>query len=902
MNSPNVSLDDKTVDTAPWAKRFRQASEISALLVASLGLVVLGGWVFNVPALTSIRPTFVSMKVNAALSFLTLGGGLWLAQDDKWPRSRRILGIAVIVLAGLTLAEYAFRINLGIDQLLLRDTRIPSLSAYPGRMAIGTATCFLLLGLAVALMGTTKAIALRHSLVAPCFAFSVVALCGYLYGTKSLYAVTAFSTVGLHTAAGLFTACLAYFLARPGEGMVSIAASDTNSGLLLRTLLPAILVVPILIGWLRLEGQRANLYDTQFGVALLVLVSIGCLTALAVLVARSMHRLELERSRGEAARIRSAAIVESSDDAIIGTDVNGKISGWNQGAERLFGYLANEAIGRSISFLAPAGQLDQAQHIFKNVISGEVVKRYETVRQRKDGTVIDISLTASPILDAGGRVVGASGIARDITEHKQYEEALRASEGRLRLAQQAAHIGTFEQDLRTGRLTWVAGLESLYGMPPGSLDGKTIVLATFKDLIHPADWERFQHLTRESLTTGHPTRGEWRAIWPDGSLHWIAARWQVLMDESGEPARVIGVNIDVTERKLAEEAVRRSEEKFRNVFREAGVGMVIVSPEGRFLAANHTFCDCLGYTETELLEKTVESITFPEDWPPFSIRLGEALREGRGFQWAQKRCLHKSGQIVYTETSASLIRTRDGSPEYFVAEVLDVTSRKEAEKALSAMTRKLIEAQEQERARIARELHDDVTQQLALLAMELDQWDQSTSHDADFREHIRHAKRRISEIGEDVQELSHQLHSSKLEYLGLAAAAKGLSKEISRNNRVRVDFTEVGVPRTLPNEVSLALFRILQEALHNAVEHSEAKDVDVRLWEESNELHLTVKDLGKGFDPLSAMQGAGLGLTSMRERARLVNGNIAIESKPMQGTTIHVRVPLNSGRPWQKVV
>jgi signal transduction histidine kinase len=139
------------------------------------------------------------------------------------------------------------------------------------------------------------------------------------------------------------------------------------------------------------------------------------------------------------------------------------------------------------------------------------------------------------------------------------------------------------------------------------------------------------------------------------------------------------------------------------------------------------------------------------------------------------------------------------------------------------------------------------------------------------------------------------LHSGKLEYLGLVAAAKSFSKEISEKYNVEIDFEEEGVPRILRNEVALSLFRILQEALHNAIVHSDAKHFEVRLWTESNEVHLRVKDLGKGFDPLAGMHGEGIGLTSMRERVRMVNGDISIDSRPLCGTTIHVRVPLPEG-------
>jgi|KBSMisStandDraft_5_1062788.scaffolds.fasta_scaffold00999_3 PAS domain S-box-containing protein len=227
--------------------------------------------------------------------------------------------------------------------------------------------------------------------------------------------------------------------------------------------------------------------------------------------------------------------------------------------------------------------------------------------------------------------------------------------------------------------------------------------------------------------------------------------------------------------------------------------------------------------------------------------------------------------------------------------VRDITDRRRAEQAVADMTRKLIAVQEEERARIARELHDDVAQQLALLSVELDRWSHALSGKPEIQDPLAHARQRLAEIVKDVQALSHQLHSSKLEYLGLATAAKGLCREIAEKNNVQVDFRERGsVRRKLPNQVSISLFRILQESLHNAIRHSGATQLEVQLFEQSNQMHLLVKDRGKGFDVETAKRQGGLGLISMQERARLLNGAILIHSKPNRGTTIDVRVPIES--------
>jgi signal transduction histidine kinase len=147
-----------------------------------------------------------------------------------------------------------------------------------------------------------------------------------------------------------------------------------------------------------------------------------------------------------------------------------------------------------------------------------------------------------------------------------------------------------------------------------------------------------------------------------------------------------------------------------------------------------------------------------------------------------------------------------------------------------------------------------------------------------------------------VQSISHQLHSPQLEYLGVVAAMKSFCNEFGARQKVEIDFKNNEIPQVVPNEVSLCLFRILQEGLHNAAKHSGVRHFMATLYSSSNELHLTVSDRGAGFDPESAMNKGGLGLISMRERVRLVSGTIVVESKPMGGTTIHVRVPFESAQ------
>jgi len=226
----------------------------------------------------------------------------------------------------------------------------------------------------------------------------------------------------------------------------------------------------------------------------------------------------------------------------------------------------------------------------------------------------------------------------------------------------------------------------------------------------------------------------------------------------------------------------------------------------------------------------------------------------------------------------------------------NVTHRKQMEEAILGMNRKLIESQEQERVRIGRELHDDIGQRLALLAVQLEQiLQKSPDLHVEVRRRLGGMRKLSTEIANDIQSLSHELHSSKLEYLGLAVAMRGFCREFGEIRKVEIDFQSHDLPTPVPPDVSLCLFRVLQEALHNSAKHSGVGHLEVRLWGTSDQVHLTVRDSGVGFDSEAAKKSRGLGLISMQERVRIANGILSIESQPNRGTTITARVPLSTG-------
>jgi PAS domain S-box-containing protein len=295
-------------------------------------------------------------------------------------------------------------------------------------------------------------------------------------------------------------------------------------------------------------------------------------------------------------------------------------------------------------------------------------------------------------------------LAAVVEEHKLAERALRenaeevrASEERLRLAQQAARIGAFERNVRTGVVTWTAEVEAMYGLPPRSFEGPTTTF--FEDLVHPDDRAGLIELIDAGLKTGHAADGEWRVIWPDGSVHWIAGRWQVLMDESGTPSRVVGVNIDVTERKGAEEALlelnrtleaqtallQSSEELLTIFVKNVPTGVAMLDRDMRYLQVSDRWCADYSVDRSQLLGRSHYEVfpDMPEGWREVHRRGldGETLRtdedrwdrEGSTTKWVR-------WEVRPWTTASGVI----GGILIFAE---DITRRKQAEDEVSAMSR-----------------------------------------------------------------------------------------------------------------------------------------------------------------------------------------------------------------------
>gem|GEM_PF-2835941 len=506
--------------------------------------------------------------------------------------------------------------------------------------------------------------------------------------------------------------------------------------------------------------------------------------------------------------------------------------------------------------------------------------RYELKIITKSGSELWSEVVTTPIIFEGQPSIMVTSF--DITDRKRAEESLRESETRNRAILRAIPDLMFLMSNDGVYLDYHAKDHSHLITPPEQFLGKS-----YREVLPPHMIGPFDRCFEQVRNSGGPVFVEYSLQIGERAGYYEA---RVV---SCDRDRVLAIVRDITERKQAEERLRR-------FFDLPLVGMAITLPDRRFVTVNQKLCDMLGYDEEALNGMSWVDVTHPDDVAENIRLLDQTLTgETEGYKM-DKRFIHRNGQVVYTSISARCVRREDGSVDRLVLIVQDISERKRTEEALRKsheqvqdLAGKLIVAQEEERKYIARELHDDLIQKVAGLAICLGKLDRHLPQsDKSIRSQIIKLENRISELSVQLRRLSHELHSSTLEHVGLAAALKLYCSEFSEQEGITVTIDIEDGIEPVSAEASLCLYRVTQEALRNIAKHSGAKLAEVSLAGAGQGLELSIADHGTGFDPDKEKGRLGLGLVSIEERVKLMHGNFEVNSKPGAGTTLRVSVPL----------
>ena len=680
------------------------------------------------------------------------------------------------------------------------------------------------------------------------------------------------------------------------------------------------------------------------------------LTVLAVLGTLWWRRGRERDHAADEQRTRLAAIIDSANDGIIGKDLDGVITSWNRAAEKIFGFGAEEAIGHPMmDLLIPDDRQDEERRQLARLREGLPTTHFETMRRHKDGRLINVSVTVSPVWDPSGRVVGASKTVRDITARKAAEakilelnatlerqvaertrEIVRMSALQAAMLDNAGYaIVAVDSDWRITLFNPAA--DKLLGYSPDEVSGKTPAMFHDAAEVGARALELGRALGRKvepgpelfaGEYEGSPGQArEWTFLRKDGSRFPALLRVTAMRDQHGELFGWIGILIDLTDSKRAEqvlknaqETLRASEIRFRGAFETAAQGMALVSLEGRFVQVNGALCQMVGYSEAELLATDFQTITHPDDLASDLGHLYDLIENRADSYRLEKRYFHKDGRIIWVMLSVSIVRSEEGRPVEFVAQILDITEKHEAEAVLIGARRQAEAADRAKSEFLANMSHEIRTPMNAILGLSHIVGQTALSAEQrDYVSKIETAGRSLLGILNDILDYS-KIEANRLDLetidFDLGAVIEDLSVIMSVNGRdtgLELAITlDRDVPRRLRGDPS-RLQQVLINLTGNAIKFTKAGGVALRagLVERGEGrvlLRFAVEDSGIGMAPETQAQlfqafsqadatttrrfgGTGLGLAISKRLVELMGGEIGADSALGEGSTFWFTVP-----------
>jgi PAS domain S-box-containing protein len=663
------------------------------------------------------------------------------------------------------------------------------------------------------------------------------------------------------------------------------------------------------------------------------------------------------------------AIVDSSDDAIVSKDLNGKITSWNQSAERMFGYSAKEAVGQHITLIIPIGRWGEEDIILGRLRKGQRVDHFETVRKRKDGTLLDVSLTISPVRNLKGEVVGASKIARDITTRKAVEaqlaNAARRQAALFQLADELHRAESLEQ-------VYDAALDAI--SQALQVERASILLLNDSGKMRFVRWRGLsdeyraavedhspwkpsdqnpQPICVEDVATAGLDETLARTVEREGiaALAFIPLVWDgrlmgkfMLYSTVAYRFATDEISLSVTiakqlafaiERKRAEDRERKisaeaidAKAKFRAIFEQTPVFAGIMTKEGLLVEANNLSLEACGFRRQQVLGIPFWDTPWWRNFPESRQKIraatplaaqGFPYREMLHYSWSDGTdrlvdfslypILDDQGEVLFlhpTGVDVTDIKRVENNyrnlAERLDAEVRARTTELEAQaEQLRELSRRLLQIQDEERRRIARELHDSAGQTLAMMQINLAQIVKRAQQTApELAKGTSEIEELARQLSQEIRTTSYLLHPPLLDETGLSGALSWYTEGLSARSGLEISVGLSEDMGRLPSDIELVIFRLVQECLTNIHRHSQSQKAEIRISRKATELLLEVRDWGKGIsaERLAQIQsrGSGVGMPGMRERVRQFGGSMQIESGN-SGTTLSFRIPFSNERP-----
>jgi PAS domain S-box-containing protein len=599
------------------------------------------------------------------------------------------------------------------------------------------------------------------------------------------------------------------------------------------------------------------------------------------------ERKQTEARLRESEETRRALLNAHTDIALL-IDATGIILALNSMAAEALGRPKVELVGACLYDMFPPDIVVKRKEVIDSIIhSGQPLR----VQDEYSGVMADIQIY--PIQDIHGATTRLAIYARDVTEQKRAEEALRQSQAGLAEAQRIARLGNWERDLRNDRVRWSDQVYRMFGLAPQQVDMNYQIFLSF---VHPADRELVGQVIQDALQAIQPYNLDYRIVLSDGSERVMHTQAEVVIDDAGRPVKLVGTMQDITERKRIEEQLRASEERFKAQYE----GIPMPTYTWQWVGDDFVLIDY--NREAEVITKGVIVNLLGSS-------MNEMYRDGPDIRADFWRCLQEK-VTIQREMSYRLRSTGDLKefsvhyvfvpPDLVMIHTEDITERRRAEETiqqytrqLQALSQRLIEVQEAEQRHLARELHDEIGQSLTGLKLILTPDETLSVKKA--RAKLDKALALVNELTSQVRQLSLELQPGILDDLGLLPALLRHFERYTAQTNIQIAFKHSGLERRFSSKTEITAYRLVQEALTNVARHAEVSQATVQLWADQEVLIVQVEDQGVGFDQETGFtSAASSGLFGMQERVNLIGGQLLIESAPGAGTRLVAELPLTS--------
>ena len=590
-------------------------------------------------------------------------------------------------------------------------------------------------------------------------------------------------------------------------------------------------------------------------------------------------------------------------------DANGMIIDINDTELDWLGYSRDEVAGKMhVSALLS----EKSKEVLRNAATrphtygASGYLEYEAVR--KDGSILQVLSYDLPLKNSQGEIIAYYITDIDISARKHSEEKLQLSEANFGRAQSLAHVGHFEMDIGNAKFPsrgyWSEELFRIFGRDPAT--GALSLEETIEQCIHPDDRRSAQHYANQTIAGNYDSEREIRIVRPDGGVRNIKAIARFSPGLGHRPDKLFGVVMDITDLKLAQEKVDRSERRFRAMIEKTDETIALFSRDGTVLYSSPSASTLMGLSAGQLAGKHVWDLIHPDDKPRVANDLAAIFSVPGATVVSQFRTPHPSGDWRWVE-SAETNRLDDPNIGAIIVNVRDITARKSMERALTESNNRLRElstyledVREKERADIAQALHDEVGQHYAGLQMGIHWLEQRHSGDPASVEKTQLMRQLMTRAFGTIRNIIHSLHPPMLDDLGFVGALEALVEDVTQSSGMTIEFNSNAPCEDLPKPHQLALFRGLQEALTNVSRHAHASEVKVHLQCDERGVNLQIADNGDGMAAAAQEKRGSFGLFGMSERIKALGGNFEVRSELGTGTTISLSVPFQDRRQWER--